>query len=310
MLNSPAHLPPVVAALAPFASRYEVFLCDVWGVVHNGIAAFPAASEALTRARAAGVTVIMVSNAPRPGAVVRKQIARYGVPDSAYDEVIASGDVTRAELAARPGARVFHIGAERDLANYEGLDVTLVDLDHADLVVCTGPFHDDTETPDDYRELMARIKARDLLLICANPDVVVERGNRLIWCAGALAAVYDELGGKTIYAGKPHAPIYRLCFARAAALRGREVPRAHVLANGDGSVRGGAPRNRLPVRHTRHSCRRSRPRRQRRDRPGQARPRLCGSGRHSRRRHARTDLVRMESRGFRRTADRYRSAWR
>lgn len=234
MLNSPAHLPPVVAALAPFASRYEVFLCDVWGVVHNGIAAFPAASEALTRARAAGVTVIMVSNAPRPGAVVRKQIARYGVPDSAYDEVIASGDVTRAELAARPGARVFHIGAERDLANYEGLDVTLVDLDHADLVVCTGPFHDDTETPDDYRELMARIKARDLLLICANPDVVVERGNRLIWCAGALAAVYDELGGKTIYAGKPHAPIYRLCFARAAALRGREVPRSRVLAIGDG----------------------------------------------------------------------------
>jgi len=234
MLNSPAHLPPVVAALAPFASRYEVFLCDVWGVVHNGIAAFPAASEALTRARAAGVTVIMVSNAPRPGAVVRKQIARYGVPDSAYDEVIASGDVTRAELAARPGARVFHIGAERDLANYEGLDVTLVDLDHADLVVCTGPFHDDTETPDDYRELMARIKARDLLLICANPDVVVERGNRLIWCAGALAAIYDELGGKTIYAGKPHAPIYRLCFARAAVLRGREVPPSRVLAIGDG----------------------------------------------------------------------------
>jgi HAD superfamily hydrolase (TIGR01459 family) len=234
MLNSPAHLPPVVAALAPFASRYEVFLCDVWGVVHNGIAAFPAASEALTRARGAGVTVIMVSNAPRPGVVVRKQIARYGVPDSAYDDVIASGDVTRAELAARPGARVFHIGAERDLANYEGLDVTLVDLDHADLVVCTGPFHDDTETPDDYRELMARIKARDLLLICANPDIVVERGNRLIWCAGALAAIYDELGGKTIYAGKPHAPIYRLCFARAAALRGREVPRSRVLAIGDG----------------------------------------------------------------------------
>ena len=234
MLNSPAHLPPVVAALAPFASRYEVFLCDVWGVVHNGIAAFPAASEALTRARAAGVTVIMVSNAPRPGAVVRNQVARYGVPDSAYDDVIASGDVTRAELAARPGARVFHIGAERDLANYEGLDVTLVDLDHADLVVCTGPFHDDTETPDDYRELMARIKARDLLLICANPDVVVERGDRLIWCAGALAAIYDELGGKTIYAGKPHAPIYRLCFARGAALRGREVPRSRVLAIGDG----------------------------------------------------------------------------
>jgi HAD superfamily hydrolase (TIGR01459 family) len=234
MLNSPAAVPPVVAVLAPIASRYDVFLCDVWGVVHNGLAAFPAANDALTRARQAGVTVIMISNAPRPGAVVKKQITRYGVPASAYDDVIASGDVTRGELAARPGARIFHLGAERDLPNYEGLDVTLVDLDHADLVVCTGPFHDETETPDDYRDLMARIRARDLLLICANPDIVVERGNQLVWCAGALAAIYDELGGKTLYAGKPYAPIYEMCLARAAALRGREVPRSRVLAIGDG----------------------------------------------------------------------------
>jgi HAD superfamily hydrolase (TIGR01459 family) len=234
MLNSPAYLPPVVAALAPIAPRYDVFLCDVWGVVHNGLAAFPAANDALMRAREAGVTVIMISNAPRPGAVVKKQITRYGVPANAYDDVIASGDVTRGELAARPGARIFHIGAERDLPNYEGLDVTLVDLDHADLVVCTGPFHDETETPEDYRELMARIKARDLLLICANPDIVVERGNQLVWCAGALAAIYDELGGKTLYAGKPYALIYEMCLARAAALRGRDVPRSRVLAIGDG----------------------------------------------------------------------------
>src|SRR6202030_1414257 len=145
MLNSSAHLPPVAAALAPFAERYDLFLCDVWGVVHNGIAAFPAANEALTRARGAGVTVIMISNAPRPGEVVKKQITRYGVPASAYDDVVSSGDVTREELMARPGARVFHLGAERDLPNYEGLDVTLVDLESADLVVCTGPFQDDTE---------------------------------------------------------------------------------------------------------------------------------------------------------------------
>jgi len=234
MPRSPAQLPPVAAGLAPFASRYDLFLCDVWGVVHNGVAAFPAANDALTRARAAGVTVIMISNAPRPGAIVKKQIARYGVPESAYDDVVASGDVTREELAARPGARVFHIGAERDLPNYVGLDVTLVDLDDADLVVCTGPFHDDTETPDDYRGLMAEIKARGLPLICANPDIKVERGNRLIWCAGALAAIYDELGGRTIYAGKPHAPIYRTALARASALRGRDVPGSRVLAIGDG----------------------------------------------------------------------------
>jgi HAD superfamily hydrolase (TIGR01459 family) len=234
MLNSPAYLPPVVTALAPFASRYDLILCDVWGVVHDGLAAFPAANDALTRAREAGVTVIMISNAPRPGAIVKKQITRYGVPAGAYDDVIASGDVTRGELAAHPGARIFHIGPERDLPNYEGLDVTLVDLEEADLVVCTGPFHDETETPDDYRELMARIKARDLPLICANPDIVVERGSQLVWCAGALAAIYDELGGKTLYAGKPYAPIYEMCLARAAALRGRDVPRSRVLAIGDG----------------------------------------------------------------------------
>src|ERR1700730_12086828 len=150
MLNSPAHPPPVVDALAPFAPRSDLFLCDVWGVVHNGVAAFPAANEALTRARAAGVTVIMISNAPRPGAVVKKRIMRYAVPASAHDDVVSSCDVTREELLARPGARVFHLGAERDLPNYEGLDVTLVDLESADLVVCTGPFQDDTETPDDY----------------------------------------------------------------------------------------------------------------------------------------------------------------
>ena len=227
-------VPPVATGLAPFVTRYDLLLCDVWGVVHDGVAAFPAASDALTRARAAGATVIMISNAPRPGAIVKKQIARYGVPTTAYDDVIASGDVTRAELAARPGARVFHIGAERDLPNYDGLDVTLVDLDRADLVVCTGPFHDDTETPDDYRDLMAQIKARDLLLICANPDIVVERGDRLVWCAGALAALYDEIGGTTIYAGKPHAPIYSLSLKRAAELRAREVPHSRVLAIGDG----------------------------------------------------------------------------
>src|SRR5262249_54903456 len=139
MLNTPA-VPPVVTGLAPFAARYDVFLCDVWGVVHDGVAAFPAASDALTKAREAGVTAIMIENAPRPGAVVKKQVGRYGVPESAYDDIVASGDVTREELMARPGARVFHIGAERDLPNYEGLDLTLVGVEDANLVVCTGPF--------------------------------------------------------------------------------------------------------------------------------------------------------------------------
>lgn len=230
----PPAAPPVIAGLGSMISRYDLLLCDLWGVMHNGVAAFAGANDALIRAREAGVTVIMISNAPRPGPVVSKQIEGYGVPQEAYDDVVASGDVTRDELLARPGARIFHLGPQRDMPNYEGLDVTLVDFEAADLIVCTGPFSDENDKPEEYRELLERAKSRGLLLICANPDIVVERGDRLVWCAGAIAAIYDEIGGRTIYAGKPHPPIYKMALKRTAALRGKEVDRSRVLAIGDG----------------------------------------------------------------------------
>ncbi len=237
-----SNLPPAVHGLGSVISRYDLILCDLWGVMHNGVHAIPGSNEACGQARAAGATVIMISNAPRPGPVVAKQIAGYGVLPSSYDDVIASGDVTRDELIARPGARVFHLGPQRDLPNYEGLNLTLVDFDHADLIVCTGPFNDETDKPDDYRELLGRAKARGMTLICANPDIVVERGDRLVWCAGAVAAIYDEIGGATIYAGKPHPHIYRMALTRAQQLRGKAVDTKRVLAVGDGlrtDIRGG-----------------------------------------------------------------------
>lgn len=226
--------PPAITGLRSIIARYDLILCDLWGVMHNGINAIPGANDACARAREAGATVMMISNAPRPGPVVAKQIEGYGVPKSAYDDVVASGDVTREELMARPGAKVFHLGPQRDLPNYEGLDLTLVDFDHADLIVCSGPFNDADDQPEQYRELLMRAKARSLTLICANPDIVVERGDRLVWCAGALAAIYDEIGGKTIYAGKPHSQIYEIALKRAAKLRGKEIGRKRVLAVGDG----------------------------------------------------------------------------
>ena len=226
--------PPAITGLRSIIARYDLILCDLWGVMHNGINAIPGANDAVTRARAAGATVMMISNAPRPGPIVAKQIEGYGVPKSAYDDVVASGDVTREELIARPGAKVFHLGPRRDLPNYEGLDLTLVDFDHADLIVCSGPFNDADDQPEQYRELLTRAKARSLTLICANPDIVVERGDRLVWCAGALAAIYDEIGGKTIYAGKPHPQIYKIALKRTAKLRGKEVDPKRVLAVGDG----------------------------------------------------------------------------
>lgn len=226
--------PPEITGLRSIIARYDLILCDLWGVMHNGINAIPGANDAVTRARATGATVMMISNAPRPGPVVARQIEGYGVPKSAYDDVVASGDVTREELIARPGAKVFHLGPQRDLPNYEGLDLTLVDFDSADLIVCSGPFNDAGDQPEQYRELLTRAKARGLTLICANPDIVVERGDRLVWCAGALAAIYDEIGGKTIYAGKPHPQIYEIALKRTAKLRGKEVDAKRVLAVGDG----------------------------------------------------------------------------
>ena len=226
--------PPLLTSIAPLAPRYDVLLCDVWGVIHNGVTAYPAAVDALRRLRADGKSIVLITNAPRPGTVIEQQIAHYSVPRDCYDTIVASGDVARDELRRRPGARVFHLGPERDLPNYDGLDLTLVDFDAADIVVCTGFFNDDVETPDDYRDMLAQIRARNLPFICANPDIVVERGDRLIWCAGALARAYEELGGEAVYAGKPHAPIYDLALRRAAEIRSAPVDNRRVLAIGDG----------------------------------------------------------------------------
>jgi len=204
--------------------------------VHNGVTAYPDAGEALKRFRDRGGTVILVSNSPRPGVPVRSQLDGFGVIRAAYDDVVTSGDVTRALLMERPGANVFHVGPKRDLPIFEGLDIHFVPLEAADVVVCSGLFDDTTETPEHYRALLGKILARGLTLICGNPDVVVERGEELVYCAGAIADLYGTLGGEVIYAGKPHRPIYTEALRMAAALRGATPPLERVLAIGD-SVR-------------------------------------------------------------------------
>jgi len=231
---SPSTLPTIIDRFAPLAHGYDVLLCDVWGVVHNGVAAFTAACEALTRFRAGGGTVILITNAPRPGAAVQKILDRFGVPHDAYDAITTSGDVTRGIVESRLSERVFHLGPRRDLPIFAGLDVTFAPPETADYVVCSGLFDDATETPENYRELLAAMRARSLFMVCANPDIVVERGDTLLYCAGALADAYVELGGEALYCGKPHAPIYEVALGKAAACRGGEVPPpSRVLAIGD-----------------------------------------------------------------------------
>jgi HAD superfamily hydrolase (TIGR01459 family) len=231
---SPKSLPHIIERFAPLARDYDVLLCDVWGVVHNGVAAFTAACEALTRFRAGGGTVILITNAPRPGAAVQRILDRFGVPHDAYDAITTSGDVTRGMVEPRLSERVFHLGPRRDLPIFAGLDVIFAPPETADYVVCSGLFDDATETPEDYRELLAALRARSLFMVCANPDIVVERGDTLLYCAGALADAYVALGGEALYCGKPHAPIYEAALGKAAAYRGGEVPALNrVLAIGD-----------------------------------------------------------------------------
>jgi HAD superfamily hydrolase (TIGR01459 family) len=231
------HSVPLVQHFAPLARNYDVLLCDVWGVVHNGVAAFPDACQALARFRQAGGTAILVTNAPRPGAAVVRILDRLGVPHEAYDAITSSGDVTRGVVETRLRDSVYHIGPERDLPIFTGLDVKFAPLEAADYVVCTGLFDDTTETPESYRDSLARMRARGLFMVCANPDVVVERGDTLVYCAGALADAYAAAGGEVLYCGKPHAPIYETALGKAAALRGgNPPPLPRVLAIGD-SVR-------------------------------------------------------------------------
>lgn len=222
--------------LRDLTGQVDVVLSDIWGVVHNGLESFPEACEALHTFRNQGGTVILITNAPRPADSVQRQLRKLHVPDDCYDAIVSSGDLTRNFVASRPGQAMHLIGPDRDSSIHRNLDVHLVPLEDSDYVVCSGLFDDETETADDYREMMGQALSRKLTMVCANPDIIVERGDRLIYCAGAIAEMYREMGGEVIFYGKPHRPIYDQAMALAKAKRGKDTPLDRVLAIGD-SVR-------------------------------------------------------------------------
>src|SRR5215475_2050166 len=224
---------PLIERFEPLADAYDVLFCDVWGVVHNGIIAYADACAALERFRARGGAVILLTNAPRPGAAVVSILDRLAVPHAAYDAIVSSGDVTREIVEQRLAQRVFHLGPQRDRPIFAGLDVHFAPVEEADYVVCSGLFDDSKETPESYRDMFALMLARKLVMVCANPDIVVERGETLLYCAGALAEAYAAQGGEVLYCGKPHAPIYEAAVVKAAYLRGRAPSLHRVLAVGD-----------------------------------------------------------------------------
>jgi HAD superfamily hydrolase (TIGR01459 family) len=222
--------------LSDLVDGVEVILSDIWGVVHNGLESFPEACAALHTYRQRGGTVILITNAPRPADSVQRQLRKLGVADETYDAIVSSGDLTRNFVADHPGKKIFWIGPERDSSIHRGLDAVMAPLEQADYIICTGLFDDETESAEDYRAMMLQAREHKLPLICANPDIVVERGDRLIYCAGAIAELYRELGGEAIFYGKPHRPIYERAMALATERRGRPTSLDRVLAIGD-SVR-------------------------------------------------------------------------
>jgi len=216
--------------------RSDVILSDIWGVVHNGLQAWPDACQALTNFRKRGGTVVLITNAPRPADAVQRMLNRLLVAPDVYDAIVSSGDLTRAYVSDHRTQSLCHIGPERDGSLFRDFGVVFESVERADYIVCSGLFNDETETAETYREMLTGARARNLTMVCANPDIVVERGHRLIYCAGALAELYESLGGKVLWAGKPHPPIYEHALTLAAKTRGQATPSARVIAIGD-SVR-------------------------------------------------------------------------
>jgi HAD superfamily hydrolase (TIGR01459 family) len=228
--------PLLVEGLRALAPSYKGILCDVWGVLHNGVTAFEDAHKALRTYREEnGGKVVLITNAPRPAKQVGEMLASLGVPTEAYDDIVTSGDVTRAILEAQGSKTLLHIGPNRDQPLYWDLEATFTSNDdEAEAISCTGLANDETETPDDYRDRLKKLADRKLPMICANPDIVVERGDKLVWCAGALARLYEDLGGEVAILGKPHAPIYDAALERLAKIAGEKIAKEDVLAIGDG----------------------------------------------------------------------------
>lgn len=214
--------------------RYPVWFCDIWGVVHNGIAPFPSTISALARHRRNDGIVILVSNSPRTSAGVAQQLVGIGVDPASHDAVVTSGDVTRVLVEEHGGSRVYHLGPTRDQSIFHGLAVVRTPLAEAHAVLCTGLFDDLNETPSDYALLLKEMRALDLAMICANPDKTVRNGNRLLYCAGSLADAYAALGGEVLMAGKPYRPIYDLAMQKARKIWGSNMGVDQVLAIGDG----------------------------------------------------------------------------
>jgi HAD superfamily hydrolase (TIGR01459 family) len=226
--------PPILLHAGSLLAKYDVVLCDVWGVVHDGLKAFPLACDALTRFRAGGGTVVLVSNAPVPREQVAAMLKSRAVPPTAYDAIVSSGDIALAHVAAMGFEAVHCIGPrDRDSALFAGLAARQTELQQADAILCSGLTDDNVDTVDSYKPMLEQALMRSMPFVCANPDLVVDVGGRLYLCAGAIADLYQHMGGPVYWAGKPHPSAYGTALAKAEQLRGSVIPPERVLGIGD-----------------------------------------------------------------------------
>ena len=231
----------IITALSEISGRYKAMFVDLWGCLHNGVTAFPEAVAAMQAYRKAGGVVVLVTNAPRARTGVERQLVKFGIPEDAWDTIATSGDSARmAMFRGAVGRKVYFVGQDHDLRFFDPLkiiedpvDVVSVPLAEAEGIVCCGPFNPEAEL-DEMRADFLYAKQKGMKLLCANPDIVVDRGDIREWCAGALARMYTEMGGESLYFGKPHPPIYDLAHRRLTEI-GHEFPNELILAIGDGA---------------------------------------------------------------------------
>jgi len=231
--NQLDQIPQALSGLSNLPAHYKALLCDIWGVLHNGREAFPNIAETMRRFRTERGPIVLLSNAPRPGSTVEKRLQELGIDRDCYDDILTSGDAARLLLVERAteGKICHHVGPDKDLDLIEGLDAQFSDLEGSDFILLSGLYDDSTETPDDYAELISAWRHKNISMICANPDRTVQVGDQLIYCAGAVAEVFEQKGGDVLWLGKPNAIVYELALKKLAALG---INKDQLLAVGDG----------------------------------------------------------------------------
>ncbi|MGV6801306.1 MAG: TIGR01459 family HAD-type hydrolase [bacterium] len=223
----------IIDGLHEIAGDYDALLCDAWGVIHNGVTLSPGIEEALSSFRQNCGPVLILTNAPRPNHIIPPQLDNLGLPRHAYDGVVTSGDVTQQAVLQQHGRPAFRLGPSKDDALYAAFDTEFTSLEKSAYILCTGLFDDENETPEDYVALFQTALERDLPMICANPDIIVHRGDQVLYCGGALAQLYEKMGGRVTLCGKPYAPIYDICRSRFKEISNGIEPKK-ILAIGDG----------------------------------------------------------------------------